>query len=131
MDTRVTCKVCRCKRQTQWKREHNKVRLTGYARHRAKIHGWPCNLTLHDFEIPEYCPVLGLKLSAGSGKQQDSSPTLDRIIPDLGYVPGNIRVISYKANRMRSNATLQELKALVAWLEKVQPEPGRYQTAAA
>ena len=40
----------------------------------------------------------------------DDSPSLDRIVSSLGYVKGNIRVISYKANRVKSNATLEELR---------------------
>lgn len=47
----------------------------------------------------------------------DASPTLDRIHPDIGYVPGNVMVISAKANRMKNNASLEELKALVIWME--------------
>jgi hypothetical protein len=115
--SRSTCKYCRFKQQAQWKRNHPKIRLLDWARHRAKINGWPFNICKDDFEIPSYCPVLGIRLKQGKGKLHDISPTLDRINPLFGYIPGNIVVISYKANRMKSNANLNELKLLVKWLE--------------
>lgn len=39
------------------------------------------------------------------------SPSLDRISPELGYVPGNVRVISDKANRLKGSRNLTELRA--------------------
>ncbi len=46
------------------------------------------------------------------------SPSLDRLDNTLGYIPGNVQVISWKANQIKSNATLQELQAIVAWLSE-------------
>ena len=48
----------------------------------------------------------------------EGSPTLDKTIPALGYVPGNIAVISWRANRLKNNGTLEELEALVEWMRK-------------
>jgi hypothetical protein len=81
------------------------------ARGRARREGLPFNLTLADISIPEVCPVLGLPLQHGS-KIQDSSPTLDRIIPNLGYTSGNVWVISNRANKLKSDASLEELDKL-------------------
>lgn len=39
----------------------------------------------------------------------DHTPTLDRIIPKLGYVPGNVIIVSARANRIRNDATVDEL----------------------
>ena len=68
-----------------------------------------------DISIPEYCPLLGIKLNkhVGEGKLHDNSPSLDKIIPELGYTKGNVWIISNKANRMKSNATIEELELLV------------------
>jgi len=53
--------------------------------------------------VPEFCPVLGIKIvpgRQGKGKAtEDNSPSLDKFIPEKGYVPGNIAVISWRANR--------------------------------
>jgi hypothetical protein len=61
--------------------------------------------------------VLGVALSQGNGKLHMSSPSLDRIRPELGYVPGNVAVISYKANAIKQGATPEELRAVADWLE--------------
>lgn len=97
---------------------HPEFRLLCGARCRAKQLGLPCTITIADISIPEFCPILGLKLLFGKKHAQDCSPSLDRIIPERGYVAGNIAVISHKANTMKSNASLGDLKKLVSWLEK-------------
>ncbi len=88
------------------------------ARRRAKVAGVPFSITADDVHIPEVCPVLGIVLKRGTGKPDDCSPTLDRRIPRLGYVPGNVAVISSRANRIKTDATLAELDAVAAWLRK-------------
>jgi len=57
------------------------------------------------------CPILGIPLIPGIGAQSPNSPSLDRIIPSLGYVKGNIAVISYRANAMKNDATIDELES--------------------
>lgn len=89
------------------------------ARRRAKLAGVPFAITRADLVIPERCPVLGIELVRCSLQQPaDNSPSLDRIDPAKGYVPGNIQVISQKANRMKSNATTDELRLFAAWVER-------------
>jgi hypothetical protein len=122
---RSTCKKCRSKSQATWKRNHPKVLLVNWSRHRAKTMNIPFSITADDFEIPEVCPVLGIELKKGNGKLQDSSPTLDRINPTLGYVRGNIKVISYKANRIKNNGSLSDLKAVVRYMESGDNTEGR------
>lgn len=90
-----------------------------HARARAKKLELPFTITIDDIVIPNFCPILGIELKKGEGKSHDNSPSLDRIIPSLGYVPGNIQVISYRANRIKNDATLDELRKLVAHLEQV------------
>lgn len=93
-------------------------RLWHGARKRAVERGVPFSITVADIKVPEFCPVLGLKLEVADGKVKPNSPTLDRIIPSLGYVPGNIAVISQKANTMKSDAGVAEVRALLAWMER-------------
>ncbi len=45
------------------------------------------------------------------------SPSLDRIDSTKGYTKGNIWVISNRANTLKNDATLSELKLLVERLE--------------
>lgn len=62
------------------------------------------------------CPVFGSVLVSGKGFSHDGSPTLDRINPEWGYEPGNIAVISLKANRAKGGLTADELDAIVQWM---------------
>ena len=55
------------------------------------------------------CPVLGIKMEVGQKISNVNSPSIDRIIPEKGYVPGNIIVVSNKANGIKSNATPDEI----------------------
>jgi len=86
---------------------------------RSKKLGIEFNLDKEDIQIPEYCPILGIKLEIGKENCWSNSPTLDRINPNKGYVKGNIHVISHKANTIKSDASLSELKKVVLYLEKI------------
>jgi hypothetical protein len=60
--------------------------------------------------LPMFCPVLGLPLNYTvlTGRPEDNSPSIDRFDNDLGYVHGNVRVISNRANRLKSDGTKEE-----------------------
>lgn len=90
-------------------------------RNRARKKSIPFTIRKEDIVIPEYCPVLGIKLARNFGEPgpADHSPSVDRILPELGYIPGNIVVISNRANRIKSNATVEELAKVTAWLQGV------------
>jgi len=80
------------------------------ARRRAKEKGLVCTITEKDIPIPQFCPVLGIPLVFGIGTRvaTANSPTIDRIDPTKGYIPGNVRVISYRANMLKNNMTYEE-----------------------
>jgi len=88
---------------------------------RAKEDGTIFTLTLEDIpEIPERCPVLGILIVSNTkAGPLDSSPSLDRIIPELGYAKGNVRIISNRANRLRSDGTAEELRRIADDAEKL------------
>jgi hypothetical protein len=99
-------------------RSNLKARLIRGARWRAKRLGIPFNLTEADVSIPAICPILGLEIVMNNTKQDWNSPSLDRIIPGLGYVKGNVLCISFRANSIKGSATLEELRAVLAYLER-------------
>lgn len=89
-------------------------RLLNAARSRAKARNLEFDIDVTDIVIPDVCPLLGIPVfvNEGKAKPKPNSPSLDRIDPLKGYVKGNVWVISLKANTMKSNATLEELKLL-------------------
>jgi hypothetical protein len=96
-----------------------KKSLIRVARRRATVENLPFNIDYTDIEIPEYCPLLGIKLNkhVGEGEAKFDSPTIDKLIPSLGYTKGNVWVISRRANMIKSDATLEELELLVGNLK--------------
>ena len=76
------------------------------ARKRAAKLGLPFSIVPDDILVPAACPVLGIALDSSD---RDHTPSLDKIIPAKGYTPENICVISFKANRIKSDASLDEL----------------------
>ena len=87
------------------------------AQHRAKKKGIPFTISMEDIVIPETCPLLGIPLVSTNNKRDPRNPSLDQIDPGRGYTPDNIWVVSSRANWIKSDATLQELKTLVDNLE--------------
>lgn len=84
------------------------------AKERAKKAGVPFDLSEDDILIPTFCPVFGCRLERALGSKGPGphSPTLDRIKGELGYTRKNIVVISNKANRAKSDLTVEELIGL-------------------
>ena len=116
-------------RMAAWKKAHKKANKEKYmlmsARKRAKKNNIPFNLT-EDYLKSIYpsdmiCPVLGFEMSVGLDEngRPDTSPSLDRIIPEKGYVQGNVVVVSTRANVIKSNATPEEIRKVADFYEKV------------
>lgn len=100
----------------RYRLEHPEHSLCNNARTRAKKQGIPFDITKEDIFIPTHCPVLGIELKPGKIMTRDNSPSIDRLIPSLGYVRGNVEVISWRANSLKRDGTLEELELLVQWL---------------
>ncbi len=92
-------------------------RMIEAARVRAKRLDVPFDLDWRTIEIPATCPVLGTELIAGNGAIRGSSPALDRLIPALGYVATNVRVISQSANAIKKDKSIDELRDYAARLQ--------------
>lgn len=109
------CNTCNMHRMRKTSTE---VYMFRGAKKRAKSSGIPFSLEIEDIVIPETCPVFGFPLvkNLGGNGPSNLSPSLDRIIPELGYVKGNVQVISYLANKMKSNATQEQLSLFAKWI---------------
>lgn len=117
-----TCRPCKKRyaasvaSETSIKLKQRRTRSPEYVLHyssksRARIQGLEHTLKKGDIIVPEFCPLLGVRLIPGQDKGSDRScsPSLDRIDPKKGYVPGNVWVISNRANQIKNDATAEEL----------------------
>lgn len=95
-------------------------RMWRSARERARRAGLEFTIGVADIVIPETCPLLGTSIEPAIGRRgaHANSPSLDRIDPARGYVPGNVWVISYRANAIKQDATPEELEAIAVNLRR-------------
>lgn len=98
------------------------------ARQRAREKGLPADITpayvRSIWPEDDCCPIRRVKFASLSfrGGPQPNSPSLDRIDPSLGYVRGNVAIISQAANRVKQNETDPLLFRQIAdWLERAIP----------
>src|ERR1700674_204691 len=110
---RESCRKSACK----IKINDPRIPMLNSARKRAKENSLPFNISLEDIVIPERCPILGIVLMVGRGRTSMYSPTLDRVVQELGYTKRNVRVISWRANRIKNDATIEELLKIVEYMK--------------
>ncbi len=104
--------------------EEPELMLYHSAQQRAKKCGWAFTISAKDIKDawPKdgLCPILRIKLER-CAKTCDQSATLDRVVAEQGYVPGNIAVISHRANRIKQMISDPcVFDALAAWLSDAQ-----------
>tara|TARA_R110002096_G_scaffold410480_1_gene610215 strand:+ start:1587 stop:2087 length:501 start_codon:yes stop_codon:yes gene_type:complete len=97
-------------------------RMLSGAKSRAKDKGVDFNIDYSDIQMPNLCPVLKIPLVPNEGSVGDSSPTLDRLLPHLGYTKGNVKVISSLANRIKTNATSAQIFAVAEYTRLIEEE---------
>ena len=66
--------------------------------------------------IPEKCPVLDIKLKTTGSKISDNSPNIDEIRHGEGYIKGNVRIVSFKFNRRKSDLTIEDCQQIIAYI---------------
>jgi hypothetical protein len=90
------------------------------AKHRAKKSGLSFTIVLDDIDIPTHCPILGIELVIGATRDQvQRAPSLDRIDSSRGYDKDNIIVVSWRANKIKGDATIEELLKLAAFYQNL------------
>ena len=137
------CRTCDNKRQIQrrqknpdvhleYQRQYQRNRrldfeyrlqmLLNASKQRAKLNDREHDINVEDikaiYPIDGCCPIFGIKLEFNEAGFRDSSPSIDRINSTKGYTRDNIQVISWKANRIKGAASLQDLEMLVAYLKQ-------------
>lgn len=124
------CKLCQLEAQSrrnnqnkEIKRQKRKVKVNiicamlSSAKRRAMLKNLPFEIVAQDIMIPDYCPILGIPLQVNDGYASENSPSLDRIDVKKGYISGNVAVISSRANRLKNDATLEEVQAILEYMQ--------------
>lgn len=106
--------------QARGGRRSHVLELWHLAKTRAQKAGVPFSLKLEDIIVPAICPVFGTPLVRGIKKKHNNSPSIDRVIPTKGYVAGNIRVISYRANWLKQDASVEEMEKVINYMRTAQ-----------
>lgn len=120
-----------CSRMDLYQAERDRYRTTENTlsyqlrqrKNSAKKLGIPFNITLDQIDQPEYCPVLGIKLNYAWGGtaghlRDPAKATIDKVVPELGYVPGNVFIISWRANKLKSDMTFEELENILKYMKE-------------
>lgn len=123
---RYICQQCKGVYKKRYRRAYPIIHLLGDARKRCKKSGIEFSLTKEDLVMPEFCPVFGVRLEVGGKKGEslisDNSPTIDRLDPSKGYVKDNVAIISWRANRLKSNGSAEEHEKIVDYIRNFNNE---------
>lgn len=109
------------KKHMERKLNNPELYLWKYARARSRNDNMDFDLEVTDIKIPEVCPYFKRPLVM---YDKEWAASLDRIDSSRGYTKDNIQVISYKANKMKNNATMGELVAFAKGVLEVHPKAG-------
>lgn len=120
-----TCCVCRKAQKADHyvrnpKRKWSEGVVAGAKYRLRKVgRGDQCTITApYIYSItPDRCPIFGTEFVFSGRKVNAESATIDRLIPELGYVPGNIAVISMKANRIKNAYGSEDILKVGEWLK--------------
>lgn len=104
--------------QSKWQEANIVSILFHSSKSRAKKKNIEFNIEKTDIVIPKLCPILKIPFnhSRYQGRRFNGA-SIDRIDPTKGYIKGNIQVISDLANRMKANATIEQLKEFGVWTQ--------------
>jgi hypothetical protein len=123
IEYRIKNKEKKSEQNKVWYGKSRKVKFTEnpahylwyVARTRARKYGVEFSIVEEDIIIPKFCPILEIPLSKGEGYLPNAM-SLDRVDNNKGYIPGNVRVMSRKANLMKSSLTIDILEKLIKYI---------------
>jgi hypothetical protein len=104
-----------------WERRNPRHTMVERARSSAKQRSLEFTITVDSLVWPTHCPIFGIELCYERDKKaphRDNYPTFDRWDNAVGYVPGNVFVISWLANRMKWHATIEQLEAILRYMKE-------------
>lgn len=109
----TVCKECRKPlSKKSWNEKSLEYKIWNRAKSRATKRNLEFNIDIEDIKIPDICPVFNIPFES----KGNFTPSIDRIDSSKGYIKGNIQIISTRANILKSNATIEELKLIITFL---------------
>lgn len=106
--------ISRSKKQS-WAKKNPKKRMMAQVKSRCKRRNIFFDLVPEDVEIPTHCPVLGIPLDK---RDADHHPSLDRFDNTKGYTKDNVNVISFRANHLKNDGSMEEISLIYHWMKK-------------
>ena len=86
---------------------------------RAVASGIDFTISFGELIWPKDCPILGMELDYFAEGIQENSVSFDKIDPRLGYIAGNVHIISWRANRIKNDGSAEEHRSIAAYLDKI------------
>lgn len=115
------CKTCRASYAKYTRKKNPFAKMLAAKKHICKVKGLPFDLDQEYLEsiYTETCPIFGVKMIQmnSDDPRHDDNATLDRMIPEKGYVKGNVTFICFRANRIKSDASLEEIQKIISWMK--------------
>jgi hypothetical protein len=100
----------------KWQEENILRLLVNRAKHRAILKDLEFSITHEDLIVPSVCPILQIPLEIVRGQGRGfNHPSLDRIDNTKGYTKENVWIISDLANKMKTDASIEQLKQFGRW----------------
>ena len=131
----ITCQCVECAREraSSWQSVDRVKRWFSKMTHKQKMLHWAkyrhkknfkdsqFDLTEADLHWPIYCPALGIELLYESSHSRSipNTATLDRIDSNLGYIKGNVQILSRKANLIKNYGTPEEVMRVATFMQRV------------
>ncbi len=117
------CKSCRSQHRKNKRQQDPVLHWAKAAVRGAKRRTGSCSVTAEQLKSQAerqqlrccYCSRAFQWFNRRSGRL---SPTVDKVVPDDGYKIENILIACRRCNRVKSDASLQELKGIVKGIEK-------------
>lgn len=79
--------------------------------------GYKWTVVFGDLDWPTHCPILGIEIDYYAEARQENSPSFDRLDSNKGYETGNVRVLSWRANRIKNDGTAEEHEKIAQYIK--------------
>lgn len=121
-------KVRKKNREAAWYRKRGDKNQDYYSVKRLKFsakkynalrNGIEFTLQFGDLTWPSHCPILGIEIDYFADGRQENSPSIDRIDSSKGYIPGNVQVVSWRANRIKNDGSAEEHLKIATYLSNL------------